>query len=169
MSMPDIMYRTEMSEDSPRDAIEVMLFEITELYNTDILDYVINNYNLPHLLKNNINEVIENIDDIEEDDENVEYMLNEILSCIEEETGVSVRYAMWLAEKDAVIDLYEGDERDIYGYKTDNAVVLSNLGYDGVLFGYEEKPEPVECLDSDNEFVTESMIHRARKILNEMY
>ena len=43
-----------MSASSERKAIPVMLFEITELHNTDILDYVMNHYHLPGILMQNI-------------------------------------------------------------------------------------------------------------------
>jgi hypothetical protein len=160
-----IRYRTEMSDSSERDAVSVMLFEITELHNTDILEYVRDNYNLPNILKRNIDEYIENIDEIEEGDENVAYMLKEILGCIEDETTITVNYALWLADKDSVIDNYEGSEREIYGYKIDNAIVLSDLGWDGTLYGFEDEPEPVEIYDGENETVTESMIKKASVLL----
>ena len=149
-----IKYRTEMSASSERKAIPVMLFEITELHNTDILDYVMNHYHLPGILMQNIQEYIDNIDDIEEGDENVAYMLKEILGCIEDETGVNVRYALWLADKDAVEELYDGDELDVYPYETDNAIILSDLGYDGTLYGFEEMPEPLD--DDEDDEIEES-------------
>jgi hypothetical protein len=46
-----IKYRTEMSIDSERKALPVMLFEITELHNADILEYVSENYLLSDELK----------------------------------------------------------------------------------------------------------------------
>lgn len=46
-----VKYRTEMSVDSERMALPVMLFEITELHNTDILEYVSKNYLLSDELK----------------------------------------------------------------------------------------------------------------------
>ena len=119
----------------------------------------------PRILKKNINDIIDNIEDVEEDDEDIKYMLNEIIYCIEEETGVKVNYALWLAEKDAVIKYYEGDERDIYGYDTSNAVILSDLGEDGILFGYEEEPKPVKIFNNTNTIVTEAMIRKARHLL----
>ena len=93
-----VRYRTEMSVDAERNAIQVMLFEITELHNTDILEYVMKNYELPNILKRNIQDYIDGIDDIEEGDDAVEYMLNEILGCIEDETGKTIRFAYWLAD-----------------------------------------------------------------------
>jgi hypothetical protein len=108
---------------------------------------------------------LNDIDEIEEGDENVAYMLKEILGCIEDETTITVNYALWLADKDSVIDNYEGSEREIYGYKIDNAIVLSDLGWDGTLYGFEDEPEPVEIYDGENETVTESMIKKASVLL----
>lgn len=140
-----------MSDSSERKAIPVMLFEITELHNTDILEYVMNHYHLPGILMQNIQDYIDNIDDVEEGDENVEYMLKEILGCIEDETGINVRYALWLADREAVEELYDGDELDVNAYDIDNAIVLSDLGYDGTLYGFEEMPEPIEDDEEDDD------------------
>ena len=146
-----IRYRTEMSNDSERNAIQVMLFEITELHNTDILDYVMNHYEMPNILKKNIQDYIDDIDEIKEGDDVVEYMLNEILGCIEDDTGKTIRFAYWLADEDAVRELYQGDELSIYGYDIKNAVVLSDLGYDGALYGFEEEQEPCEEIEPDED------------------
>lgn len=140
-----------MSDSSERKAIPVMLFEITELHNTDILEYVMNHYHLPGILMQNIQDYIDNIDDVEEGDENVEYMLKEILGCIEDETGINVNYALWLADREAVEELYDGDELDVNAYDIDNAIVLSDLGYDGTLYGFEEMPEPIEDDEEDDD------------------
>ena len=45
--------------------------------------------------------------------------------------------------------MYEGDELTIYGYDIRNAVVLSDLGYDGALYGFEEEQEPCEEIEPD--------------------
>jgi hypothetical protein len=67
---------------------------------------------------------------------------------------VNVRYALWLADKDAVEELYDGDELDVYPYETDNAIILSDLGYDGTLYGFEEMPEPLD--DDEDDEIEES-------------
>ena len=164
-----IKYRTEMSVDSERKALPVMLFEITELHNTDILEYVSENYLLSEELKMDVQEIIDNIDDVDED--GCEGILEEILNCIEDSTGKKIRYALWLADKDAVEDMYEGDERDIYAYNVDDAVVLSDLGYDGTLYGFEEMPEPIEdIVESQKELydnIMEEVVRIVNKHLNE--
>lgn len=152
--MSNIMYRTEMSMSSERKAIPLMLFEISELHNADILEYVRDNYELPGILKRNITEYIENIDEIEEGDDVVEYMLREILSCIEDETGKTIKYALWLATKEAVEELYDGDEQFIYEYDVTDALILSDLGFDGVLYGFENMPEPLNS--EEDEEINES-------------
>lgn len=139
-----IRYRTEMSFESPRNALDVMRFEIGEMKNTDILEYVRDNYDLPRMLKDNIDEMIGTLDDIDENDDELGHLLKEILFCIADETGVDVRYALWLADRDSVIENYEGDELEIHAYETDGAVVLSDLGYDGTLYGYASMPEEIE-------------------------
>ena len=164
-----IKYRTEMSVDSERKALPVMLFEITELHNADILEYVSENYLLPDELKTDVQEIIDNIDDVDED--GCKGILEQVLFCIEGSTGKKIRYALWLADKDAVEDMYEGDERDIYAYNVDDAVVLSDLGYDGTLYGFEEMPEPIEdIVESQKELydnIMEKVVRIVNKCLNE--
>ena len=166
-----IKYRTEMSVDSERKAIPVMLFEITELHNADILEYVKEHYEMPNILKKNIQEYIDTIDEIEEGDDIVEYMLKEIIGCIEDDTGRKIRYALWLADKEAVEELYDGDELDVYAYNVDDALILSDLGYDGTLYGFETMPEPIEdeldekFFNSYNKAICEKyMMNIARKV-----
>ena len=149
--LSNIKYRTEMSVTSERRALPLMLFEITELHNTDILEYVRDHYDLPRILKQNTDEYIQTIAEIEPGDDVVEYLLKEILGCIEDETGVKVEFALWLASKKAVKEFYEGNERTIYGYDTTGSVILSDLGYDGTLYGFAELPQSVD------EFITEAL------------
>lgn len=160
-----IKYRTEMSIDSERRALPVMLFEITELHNADILEYVSENYLLPEELKMDVREIIDNIDDVDED--GCERILEKVLNCIEHSTGKKIRYALWLADKDAVEDIYEGDERDIYAYNVDDAVVLSDLEYDGTLYGFEEMPEPIEdIVESKKEELYNNIMEKVVRIVN---
>ena len=160
-----IKYRTEMSIDSEHRALPVMLFEITELHNADILEYVSENYLLPEELKIDVREIIDNIDDVDED--GCERILEEVLNCIENSTGKKIRYALWLADKDAVEDIYEGDERDIYAYNVDDAVVLSDLEYDGTLYGFEEMPEPIEdIVESEKEELYNNIMEKVVRIVN---
>lgn len=158
-----------MSIDSERKALPVMLFEITELHNADILEYVSENYLLPDELKMDVQEIIDNIDDVDED--GCKEVLEQVLFCIEGSTGKKIRYVLWLADKDAVEDMYEGDERDIYAYNVDDAVVLSDLGYDGTLYGFEEMPEPIEdIVESQKELydnIMEKVVRIVNKCLNE--
>lgn len=160
-----IKYRTEMSIDSEHRALPVMLFEITELHNADILEYVSENYLLPEELKMDVQEIIDNIDDV--DEYGCERILEEVLNCIENSTGKKIRYALWLADKDAVEDIYEGDERDIYAYNVDDAVVLSDLEYDGTLYGFEEMPEPIEdIVESKKEELYNNIMEKVVRIVN---
>lgn len=47
-----------------------------------------------------------------------------------------------MADRETVIELYDGTEDNISEYETSEAVI-SDLGGDGVLFGYEEMPEEI--------------------------
>lgn len=146
--MHKILYRTEMSMKPNRNAVDVMLFEICELTNTDILEYISENYKLPQLLKRNINETIESIKNYDFEEDEIKYLLEEIISCIEDIVGFKPKYALWLASEEAVRECYEGNEQDIYVYDIDmgNCVILSDLDYDGILLGFEKLPIPIDVI-----------------------
>lgn len=140
-----LMYRTEMSDSRTEDPVDVISFEIGEMKNTDILEYCRDHYDLPRILKQNINDFIEKeLDETPAEDEVLRYMIKEILGCVEDDTGTVINYVLWLADKDSVIENYEGDEKEIFAYDTTEGVVLSDLGYNGMLWGFTEEPEPVE-------------------------
>ena len=140
--MENIMYRSEDSYGSGvRDILDIMTFEIYELKNIDILEYTLEHY----LQNSNIEETVENmIADIEIfNEEEVYKVCKLIINEINKQTDHNLKYALWLAEYDAVSNIYSFDESSIEAYNTSD-IILSDLGYDGVLFGYDEEPEPIE-------------------------
>ena len=141
---PKLLYRSESSSHPERDAISVMMFEIEELENEDIFDYVLDNYKLSDELKESIKTYM----DSSEGD--LESILKNMLSEIKTQTGKDIKYALWLAEKETVIDMYDGVENGIDVYETKDGVILSDLGYDGVLFGFEKLPEPVDYIEPED-------------------
>lgn len=140
--MENIMYRSEDSYGSGvRDILDIMTFEIYELKNIDILEYTLDHY----LQNSNIEETVENmIADIEIfNEEEVYKVCKLIINEINKQTDHNLKYALWLAEYDAVSNIYSFNESSIEAYNTSD-IILSDLGYDGILFGYDEKPEPIE-------------------------
>lgn len=151
-----IRYRTESFGGSiyghgERDAAAVMAFETKELGNTDILEYlrtsVLKDSSLAAKMKDFERELEENycIDDMSLDD--MEGFFKEVLAEIKNESGHNIRYALWLADPPVVLSPDCGYGRDLTddfpvdAYET-GPVILSDLGYDGTLYGYEEYPEP---------------------------
>lgn len=63
-------------------------------------------------------------------------------------TKHEVKYALWLADEETVMDKecgyerYIDDECGVEAYET-GPIVLSELGYDGTLYGYAEMPEAI--------------------------
>lgn len=140
--MDSVMYRSEDSYGSGvRDILDIMTFEIYELKNIDILEYTLDHY----LQNSNIEETVENmIADIEIfNEEEIYKVCKLIINEINKQTDHNLKYALWLAEYDAVSNIYSFDESSIEAYNTSD-IILSDLGYDGVLFGYDEEPEPIE-------------------------
>ena len=152
--MEEIRYRTETAYgEGYRDAVEVMTYETYELGNTDILktlssDFLTHNQALQNQCNNLIEELEENgyVDDFSEKDWN--QFFETALQEIEKITGYKIHYVLGLADKEAVLDPEEGygqhieSEQDIDAYKV-GQIVLSNLSYDGTLYGYTEYPEPL--------------------------
>lgn len=139
--MENIMYRSEDSYGSGvRDILDIMTFEIYELKNIDILEYTLDHY----LQNSNIKETVENmIADIELfNEEEIYKVCNLIINEINKQTDHNLKYALWLAEYDRVKDMYAYDESSIEAYKVSD-IILSDLGIDGVLFAYDEMPEPI--------------------------
>lgn len=140
--MDSVMYRSEDSYGSGvRDILDIMTFEIYELKNIDILEYTLDHY----LQNSNIKETVENmIADIEIFSEEEVYKICKlIINEINKQTDHNLKYALWLAEYDAVSNIYSFDESSIEAYNTSD-IILSDLGYDGILFGYGEEPELIE-------------------------
>lgn len=140
--MKDVMYRSEETGGSGvRNIIDIMIFEIYELGNTDILDYVLETYlkdtDMRELLKNIIDDVSAySINEIEE-------VCEDIIQEINAQTGHNLKYALWLADYNVVAEIYSFDDSTIEAYKTSD-IILSDLGRDGILFAYDKEPMPIQ-------------------------
>lgn len=148
--MNQVRYRTEtFSGLQERDAAEVMAFETFELGNTDILEHVSQNLlkdpKLIEMCASFVRELEDNgfVGDMGPDKVN---FFREVLADIAKETGISVKYALWLADLPTVFDFYGKDmfdENDYDSYEV-GPVVLTDLGYDGTLYGYTKMPVCLE-------------------------
>lgn len=144
-----IMYRTESYSGSyERRFNHVLRFEVFELGNSHILDELLQNrmvssQDLTIQMKTIIRELDENgyVDDMPENDQMnfIDRLRNDISTLAHKD----IQYALWLADRDRIKELYHGTDSDIEGYETSD-IIISNLGGDGILFGYEFEPCPVE-------------------------
>ena len=119
--MENIMYRSEDSYGSGvRDILDIMTFEIYELKNIDILEYTLDHY----LQNSNIKETVENmIADIELfNEEEIYKVCKLIINEINKQTDHNLKYALWLAEYDAVSNIYSFDESSIEAYNTSDII-----------------------------------------------
>ncbi len=165
--IPKYLYRTENAYGSgERDLRAIVEYEVFELGNTDIFDYILKHYdfekyNLQSGFLNTLQTMREmNGDSDPESVESFERVTNDIgkntakkvfidsvMDLIRYITGKNIQYGLWLAEKDAVIRFYNNmSKENIDTYRTSD-VILSDLNEDGFLFGYEEKPKPVSPYD----------------------
>lgn len=145
---PKTLFRNDdISEGQTNDIIEIMTYEICELGNSDTLDYCIDHYKLSGKVINQAEQLIQMLDegeclDIDEDGDKVRNICRQIIAEVSKLTNINVKFGLWLTDKESVIELYDGTEDNISEYKTSEAVI-SDLGSDGVLFGYEEMPEEI--------------------------
>lgn len=151
---PVVRFRTEaFSGSGVRDAAEVMAFETFELGNTDILETLCNShlkesdmFNICSKYIKDLEDCVINLDEFPEEDGISFY--KEVLEEIARRTGITVKYALWLADKETVTDRdWYGkdmvDESDFDAYVV-GPIILSDLGSDGTLYGYTEMPVPLE-------------------------
>ena len=144
--MQNIMYRSEDSYGSGvRDIIDIMTYEIYELGNIDILDYVCEHY-LSNEDKQIIIRVIPEIESGELSEKDIEDLCIDIIDKINKKTKHNLKFALWLADKNVVEDMYADDELNIDAYYVSD-IILADLGYDGILFAYDEEPEPIETIN----------------------
>lgn len=148
-----IEYRTETYSGSyVRDVTEVFLFEIKELGNTDILETLKDSLYISDSTKEIIKTLIREIEDTGfvddmSDDDFTNVVIRPILKDILSITGKDIRYAVWLTSYNAVKQIYAGREDTIDAYET-SSVILSDLGVDGRLYGYEMFPMPLSITNN---------------------
>jgi len=154
-SMLDSRYgfRTESYEGSGvRDALDIVFFECNDMGNYDIPKTMLSLYGGTGDDWQNLRWWVEAC---EKGDDPLEYiasgdLYNSLARILENELPIGVRYALWLTTEDAVREYYGGEDGDIDRYSLDDAIVLSDLGYDGVLFGFERMPTPIQSAMSYN-------------------
>lgn len=144
-----LRYRTEtFSGIGPRDAAEVMAFETFELGNTDIPEYLCSHQlkgsSLAPALESITKELDDNgfVDDMSWD-EKVDFF-REVLGDLSKVAGVNITHALWLADPNTVLNFYGKDltpDSYIDAYEP-GPVILTDLGHDGALYGYDHDPYP---------------------------
>lgn len=145
----EVMYRNEEAFGSGvLKTKDVIVYEICELCNTDIIDYCLDTYGdfLSEDLKTKIVQLLDSMENEEEfDEDDIEELVEELIDELSEHFERNINYVIWLASKKAVIELYSdgNEDAEISAYKTSD-IILSDLGYDGMLFGYDKKPRPIE-------------------------
>ena len=145
----NIMYRSEsFSGSGVYEVKKVIEFEICILGNTDILEH----YNLTPTLKESLSELMDFIEKdniiIKDLDDPIKidytyYLIDRLVDEISMLVGHPIKYAIWLADLDTVREIYSDSDDDIEAYEISD-VVLSDLGEDGKLFGYETFPQSME-------------------------
>ena len=150
----NVKFRSEAPfEEGYRDAAQVMAHEVYELGNVDILDCLFENYlngDLRDKAHDYADELSNNgfIDNMSLED--VQKFFQSCLTQVREKTGKDIRYVLWLADEDVVRECYcrgmKPDEYEVDAYDISNAIVLSDIGGYGKLYGYEKEPGKFKVL-----------------------
>lgn len=94
--IPDYLYRNDDYMDgSTFNIVDLMVYEITELCNTDILEYCVNHYDFSEVLKNKITKLINDIANdnfmcTDDDVKYVESICTDIINGIQDLTHIYV-------------------------------------------------------------------------------
>lgn len=157
------LWRNEEYSEGVRNAVKVITFEMYDLGNIDIPDTVFHRYivyNRSRLEQHGFAKAIEQIElfvNDTQDFDSKQYMLElpraiyqkvaeDIIAIIQTITGVEIKYVLWLTDKESVVRYYEGRDDNMIEYPT-TEIVLSDLGKEGKLFGYNSLPIP--CMFSE--------------------
>ena len=145
----ETLYRTESYSGSlVRNIRDIIEYEMAELRNTDIPRYVLGRYALSDGLRKDLEDILA----LEPTGEypftggrgDLLDTIDALLKEVGELTGTPVRYGLWLASYESVRLRYcPSGSRDIDGYPTSDAI-LSDLGEDGILFGYADLPKKIQ-------------------------
>lgn len=141
------IYRTEYYSGSGiRDLAVIIEYEMSELRNTDIPRYILGHYDLPEELRKEIEDTLSLEDEGEYPFLFDRHMLNELINsmirAVSRQTGMKLRYGLWLASRETVEQHYGAGEQ-IDAYPVGDAV-LSDLGPDGILYAYQTNPKPIQ-------------------------
>lgn len=136
---PATMCRCEQWDSHTEDPREVIDYEMYELGNTDIPDYLVRNYGdrmTPDALRT-IRAAAESKNPAGAGEEVRRNTVETIISEMGRIWGIEIKRVLWLASREAVEELYWDGETMIKPCRT-SEYILSDLGYDGTLFAYEK-------------------------------
>lgn len=145
-------FRTEsFSSSGARDAVHVIAYETFVLGNSDILEYLLENYLTTEHLRRECIRAIHHLDSFAKQQYRATNrqtsIIHSFLHEVSDKTGIEIRYVLWLTTKEAATDpewygKYMASENDFDVYET-SPVVLADLDRDGQLYGYNKCPYPL--------------------------
>ena len=149
-----VRYRTEDAYgEGYRDIIDVIEHEIFELGNYDGLDGLQVYFDDTSQESLMFHSLIDSIKDTEHPPLDTKDFCASIIELLNKKLNRNLKYCLWLADLQAVTDLYGGVHID--SYETSD-VVIADLGYDGSLYAYEELPLPISQFNSKATLVVKS-------------
>lgn len=124
--------------DNYTDAVKVLAYEIEELNNFDVFEYLSNTCFSGTEFGKKLLEFANNPDEFFNLYNDVEYFIKEeLLPEISKSTGTQIHTVRWLCRTiDDVVNIYGADPQNVVEYPIGD-VLLSDLGPDGQLWGYK--------------------------------
>lgn len=158
-------YRSDsLFGDGYRDASQVMAYEVFTLNNSDILVTLSETILKDSDIKKDLEILSEELDKghkIEMDHTGIYDLIEKantntsigiqffekVLLEIEKATGKKIKYCLWLCDTKDNVRRYdirnELSDEDIDAYE-ESDIILSDIGSDGCLYGYEENPKRID-------------------------
>lgn len=134
--MKEIGFRSEdVFGEGYRYAPRVMAHEVFELENSDIIDTLSSN-----LMRGS--KILKEAHNITDEESGVLFF-KEVLKELSKITGREVKYCLWLCDKPEDVFKEYGASKDSIKVYLKSDIVLSDLGNEGKLYGYEELPKPL--------------------------
>ena len=136
---------------------EILCHEIGEMGNTDVLDFMVENYSLELNYKAKLGDCFgeEEIDNFSKEEiqsileattsetvvENYSYFVDKVLNAIKAKVGTRELYGVWLTTQDGVEEHYYRSGSVTDGYQlTERVLPISDLRGYGALFVYSQNP-----------------------------